>query len=270
MESRNKSEDEPTESVSIEAQLANEQNAALESETIPETWEEEVNKKEDIESNHTTAEAMVHNPEENFNKSEEMDKIYWTHELIKDKNEDTREQEPVEEDNLEKSSELKVQHHPDINLPEDDRRCNHFNETCGFHYTNGCRYAEGIQRTDFEDHPLAKRIYNGFPRMFPFEDNEIAWCVRIEPQDIGMLPMETWILGNNSFLLHGYYSYRHLIFARMNYKNGYFYIIGVPGIYHNREKFMARMFGFENFKCVKNRERKTGEFGYWYIPVLLN
>ncbi|MDF2473766.1 MAG: hypothetical protein K0R21_1548 [Anaerocolumna sp.] len=168
------------------------------------------------------------------------------------------------------SSELKVQNHGNSALPMDDRHYNNVNEPCGFHYTNGCRYAQGMQRSDYEDHPLAKRIYNDFPRMFPFEDNEIAWCVRIEPQDIGMLPMESWILGNNSFLLHGYYSYRHLIFARMNYKNGYFYIIGVPGIYHNREKFMARMFGFENFKCVKNRERKTGEFGYWYIPVLLN
>lgn len=122
----------------------------------------------------------------------------------------------------------------------------------------------------FEDHPLAKRIYRSFPRMYPFEDNEIAWCVRIEPQDIGLFPMEAWILGNNSFLLHGYYSYRHLIFARINDKNGFNYILGVPGIYHNREKFMAKMFGFENFKCVKRKAQRTGEFGYWYIPITLN
>ncbi|MGB8451163.1 MAG: DUF6128 domain-containing protein [Anaerocolumna sp.] len=122
----------------------------------------------------------------------------------------------------------------------------------------------------FEDHPLAKRIYRSFPRMYPFEDNEVAWCVRIEPQDIGLFPMEAWILGNNSFLLHGYYSYRHLIFARMNDKNGINYILGIPGIYHNREKFMAKMFGFENFKCVKRKAQRTGEFGYWYIPITLN
>ncbi len=106
--------------------------------------------------------------------------------------------------------------------------------------------------------------------MYPFEDNEIAWCARIEPKDIGMLPMDLWGLGNNSFLLHGYYSYRHLIFARVNDKNGQNYILGVPGIYHNREKFMAKMFGFENFKCAKRKPQRTGEFGYWYIPVLLN
>jgi hypothetical protein len=122
----------------------------------------------------------------------------------------------------------------------------------------------------FDDHSLAKQIYRSFPRMYPFEDNEVAWCVRIEPKDIGLLPMESWILGNNSFLLHGYYSYRHLIFARINDKNGMNYILGVPGIYHNREKFMAKMFGFENFKCAKRKSQRTGEFGYWYVPVLLN
>jgi hypothetical protein len=121
----------------------------------------------------------------------------------------------------------------------------------------------------FEEHPLAKRIYKSFPRMYPFEDNDVAWCVKIEPQDIGLFPMEAWVLGNNSFLLHGYYSYRHLIFAKINDRNGINYIIGVPGVYHNREKFMAKMFGFENFKCVKRKELRTGEFGYWYIPIVL-
>lgn len=122
----------------------------------------------------------------------------------------------------------------------------------------------------FEDHPIARQFYNSFPKMYPFEDNEIIWCARIEPKDIGLLPTDYWTLGNNSFLLHGYYSYRHLIFARVSDKNGCSYILGVPGIYHNREKFMAKMFGFENFKCTKRKQQRTGEFGYWYIPVILN
>ncbi len=129
---------------------------------------------------------------------------------------------------------------------------------------------EPVKQAFFEDHPVAKKIYQSYPRMYPFEDNEVAWCVRIEPQDIGLFPMEAWILGNNSFLLHGYYSYRHLIFARINDKNGISYILGVPGIYHNREKFMAKMFGFENFKCAKRKAQRTGEFGYWYIPITLS
>jgi len=129
---------------------------------------------------------------------------------------------------------------------------------------------EKLAKPFFEDHPTAKYMYNNFQRMYPFEDNEVAWCVKIEPQDIGLLPMESWVLGNNSFLLHGYYSYRHLIFARLNDDKEARYVLGVPGIYHNREKFMARMFGFENFKSIKRRDRRSGEFGYWYVTIMLN
>lgn len=117
--------------------------------------------------------------------------------------------------------------------------------------------------------PIASKFFKEYPRMYPFEDNEISWCVRIEPKDIGILPVDVWSLANNSFLLHGYYGHRHLIFAKVNNQNSNSYIIGVPGIYHNRERFMAKMFGFENFKCAKRRDRREGEFGYWYIPVNL-
>lgn len=123
---------------------------------------------------------------------------------------------------------------------------------------------------EFEEHPKALKLYNSFPKMYPFEDNEVAWCVRIEPQDIGALPMENWSYGSNSFLLHGFYCYSHLIFARISDKTGIKYIIGVPGIYHNREKFMARMFGFDSFKSIKRRDLRTGEFGYWYTPIHFN
>lgn len=117
--------------------------------------------------------------------------------------------------------------------------------------------------------PIASKLYKEYPRMYPFEDNEVLWCVRIEPKDLGILPVDVWPLANNSFLLHGFYGHRHLIFAKVNNRNSNAYILGVPGIYHNRERFMAKMFGFENFKCAKKRDRRDGEFGYWYIPVNL-
>ncbi|WP_455714625.1 DUF6128 domain-containing protein [Anaerosporobacter sp.] len=113
----------------------------------------------------------------------------------------------------------------------------------------------------------AERILQKYPAINPFEDDEILACVRIEPGDIGLFPIENWVLGNNSFLLHGYYNFRHLIFAKKKAIDGEEYILGIPGIYQNREKFMAKMFGFTQFKCAKNVEQKTGEFGYWYIKV---
>ena len=119
------------------------------------------------------------------------------------------------------------------------------------------------------EHPLANRIFDNYPRIYPFEDNEIILCVKIEPKDIGFLPMDAWVLSNNSFLLHGYYCYHHLIFAKIKDRLGSRYILGVPGIFHNKEKFMAKMFGFDDFKSVRKRELKQGDFGYWYLTVKL-
>ena len=127
-----------------------------------------------------------------------------------------------------------------------------------------------IDISKYECHPVAKNIFRRCPRIYPFEDNEITDCVRIEPQDIGLLPIDAWVLGNNSFLLHGYYTYRHLIFGRIIGSNESTYVLGVPGIYQNKESFMARMFGFEKFKSAARTEQKDGEFGYFYVPIQLN
>jgi hypothetical protein len=119
------------------------------------------------------------------------------------------------------------------------------------------------------DPPAAKHFFDNYPRIYPFEDNEITQCVKIEPKDIGLLPKELWPYCNNSFLMHGYYCYHHLVFAKMKNGYGYFYILGIPGLYHGREQFMARMFGFESFKSIKKRELRQGDFGYWYLPITL-
>ena len=124
-----------------------------------------------------------------------------------------------------------------------------------------------IEDNSQRENPLAARIFSNYPRIYPFEDNEIRRCVKIEPKDIGALPSDTWILSNNSFLLHGYYCYHHLVFAEISDRYGCRYILGVPGIYHTRERFMARMFGFECFKSIRKRELKPGDFGYWYLEV---
>lgn len=111
------------------------------------------------------------------------------------------------------------------------------------------------------------RLMARFNRLYPFEDNEILMCVKIEPKDIGILPKQLWPLSSNSFLLHGYYCYHHLILAKMKYRDKAVYILGVPGLYQHREQFMARMFGFDCFKSIRKREPKKGDFGYWYLQI---
>lgn len=110
---------------------------------------------------------------------------------------------------------------------------------------------------------LEKIIDTGM-RMYPFEDDQITACIRLEPQDIGLLPMQYWRLASNSFMLHGYYSYRHLIMARV--RNGKF-IFGVPGVNYERERFIAHMFGFDKFKPVRAAKISGNEFGYWYMEL---
>ncbi len=124
---------------------------------------------------------------------------------------------------------------------------------------------EGIRERIIKSAEKMKHMY---PRMYPFEDDEMEWCVRIEPQDIGQLPIDTWVIANNSFLLHGYYSYRHLMLMKTLCREHPCYLIGVPGVYHNKDEFMAKMFGFEVFKAMSCKEDVKGEFGYWCISIL--
>lgn len=124
---------------------------------------------------------------------------------------------------------------------------------------------EDIRRQNIEE--AAKKMLASYPKMFPFENDDKMMCVRIEPQDIGQLPIDTWILANNSFLLQGYYSYRHLMLMCTGDEMRPAYLIGVPGIYRGRDEYMAQMFGFGLFKPMKECDNLRGEFGYWCISL---
>ena len=73
-------------------------------------------------------------------------------------------------------------------------------------------------------------------------------------------------LVNNSFLLHGYYNYEHLLLAKIDKRGVDKYYIGVPGNYYEKEKQVAIMFGFESFEC-KTEPAGDGDFGYYMISV---
>lgn len=106
--------------------------------------------------------------------------------------------------------------------------------------------------------------YNRFVReysmLLPENLDSQNHTIRVELKDLRVLPKSQWILGNNSFLLHGYYNYHYIILGRIEGK----YIVGVPGVFCNREKMVASMFGFRDFKASQVAEQKTGRFGYWF------
>ena len=90
---------------------------------------------------------------------------------------------------------------------------------------------------------------------------------KIQRQDIARLPRTQWHLANNSFLLHGFYNYHHLLYI----EEGENRWIGVPGIYHEKEQAAARTFGFPQFHRVMDAELELSaeekntfdDFGYW-------
>ena len=115
---------------------------------------------------------------------------------------------------------------------------------------------------------LWNRLRVTYPKVTAFECADGCEILVIKPQDIGLLPRENWVYGNNSFLLHGYYNYRYLILARLG-KPGERgrYILGVPGHYGNNEKYMAAMFGFDRFVRSTRQPPRDSRFGYWYTDL---
>ena len=88
---------------------------------------------------------------------------------------------------------------------------------------------------------------------------------RITLEDILLLKEKYHILRKNQFLFHGYYNYKYLILGKKE-EDSEEYWLGVPGIYHEREKMAARMYGFEKFEGAKTRYG-VGDLGYYLITV---
>ncbi len=130
-----------------------------------------------------------------------------------------------------------------------------------------------IQQPEEEDTNLVKLwmfLNRTYPKIQAFDYQGECEVLTIKPQDIGLLPRETWGYGNNSFLLHGYYNHRYLILARLRNADGsYRFLLGVPGHYYSNEKYMAAMFGFPNFVLSKMQPAGEGRFGYWYSDIHL-
>lgn len=130
----------------------------------------------------------------------------------------------------------------------------------------------GWLKTGEEDENSSERVWENLRRdhtkILDFDYEKGCEILTIKPQDIGLLPREIWVYGNNSFLLHGYYNYRYLILAKLfNPEGTPRYLLGVPGHYYSNERYMASMFGFPNFVLSKNQPMEDGRFGYWYTDV---
>lgn len=142
---------------------------------------------------------------------------------------------------------------------------------------------EGKQRGEREkEHgnasPYGRRLEGGlqeekwlqlekiYPHLQPFGDERDY--LAIGPSDFVVMTEESFRRANNSFLLHGYYHYGHLVLCRISGKGETVYMLGVPGLYTEGEKQAAILYGFESFES--NREPAAeGDFGYYLLRVRL-
>lgn len=115
------------------------------------------------------------------------------------------------------------------------------------------------------DHDLKEdkweQILSSYENIHPYGDERVY--VKLEPKDFVILQSKYQHLVNNSFLLHGFYNYRYVILGKEQD-----YYLGVPGVFYEREKMVAQMFGFEAFECPGGNVR-GGEFGYYLRKVEL-
>lgn len=105
-----------------------------------------------------------------------------------------------------------------------------------------------------------QQLLKSYKQVHPYGDDRLY--ISIEPKDFVVMSAEYQHLAHNSFLLHGFYNYRHII---LGLENESFYM-GVPGVFYEREKMVAMMFGFEAFEC-QGGMAENGKFGYYLKKV---
>lgn len=98
------------------------------------------------------------------------------------------------------------------------------------------------------------------PILQPFPDQ--GYYVSISPLQLKACVPRDQNLANNSFLLHGYYSYQHIILGYYEDATHQGYYLGVPGEYVWKQRQLAQLFGFDGYE-------KSGELGYYMRKVEL-
>ena len=103
-----------------------------------------------------------------------------------------------------------------------------------------------------------------YPIVHPFGDGRAY--LSIEPRDFVILQEKFQPMVQNSFLLHGFYHYKHLLLGRHKQGRNIQYYLGVPGVFYEKEKSAALFYGFESFEGAV-MPAAEGSFGYYLKKV---
>lgn len=119
---------------------------------------------------------------------------------------------------------------------------------------------------DFLEEEKWEQLWKLYPRIRPFRDDREY--LSVTPADFVMLPEGSYRNAHNSFLMHGFYRYHHLLLFRYEKKGEVIYYLGVPGNFHEQDRQVAVMFGFESFECAAEPAQE-GDFGYFLMRTEL-
>lgn len=175
----------------------------------------------------------------------------------KDKNQEIK---SIEEEK--RNQEIKIveseKTYQEIKTVESDKTCQEVK------YLNSEKNNEEIQIIKPPEEDKWKQLCRSYPVVHPFSSKR--GFISVTLQDFIILQEKYQRLVHNSFLLHGYYNYGHLILGKLEDKAEAPYYIGVPGVYYEREKRAAKMFGFVGFEGT-DHVIENGSYGYYMIEV---
>ena len=143
-------------------------------------------------------------------------------------------------------------------------------------------------KSNREEMPLQERLHEDkwkqlcclYPVCHPFGADEEY--ISIAPKDFVILRKEYQNLVSNSFLLHSFYNYHHVILGKSGDQNDEVFYIGAPGAYlWNGKKKVAVMFDLKALPCQSGNSApccyrdagrragniETGAFGYYMRKV---
>lgn len=103
-------------------------------------------------------------------------------------------------------------------------------------------------------------IKKKYPILYPFRGQ--GPYVSIKPVDLQLLDEKYHTLTENSFLMHAFYQYRHMILGEYEQDGSTYFYVGVPGEFVKKEQESAAMFGFEGYE-------HSGDLGYYLYRVEL-
>ena len=106
-----------------------------------------------------------------------------------------------------------------------------------------------------EEMPAFEKVFINRDFIDAFEDDYFYDCVEVTPELLKQLPIEDDAVVNNSFLVHGYYNFKHILFGKVCEND------------NNTRYFIASMFGFCNFKKSHRSDYSNPYFGYWYQEI---